>query len=64
MQKYIKIKKTYCCTKDIKMENNECKKVPAKNFTCPYFNVDNISIHEKAYDNIFLYKILYKNLSS
>ena len=46
------------------MENNECKKVPAKNFTCPYFNVDNISIHEKAYENIFLYEILYKNLSS
>ena len=46
------------------MENNECKKVPVKNFTCPYFNVDNISEHEKAYENIFLYEILYKNLSS
>ena len=52
-------------------ENSEFKKIPIKNPTCYYFDniikledfdVDNISIDEKAHEIILIYDILYKNI--
>ena len=51
------------------MENNELKKVRAKNGGCYYlydiikledFGVDNILIDEKSHENILIYDISYK----
>ena len=53
------------------MENNECKEVRIKNHTCYYFDdiieledfdLDNILIDEKSYENILIYNISYKTL--
>ena len=52
------------------MENNELKKVCIKNLTCyyfddiiklEYFNLDNILIDEKSYENILIFDIWDKN---
>ena len=68
---WFKTKKTYCLTKYIKMENNEIKRISIKNRTCYYFDgiikiedfdVDNILIDEKSFENILVYNILYKTL--
>ena len=53
------------------MGNNEFKEVRIKNRTCYYFNdiikledfdLDNILIDEKSYENILIYNISYKTL--
>ena len=53
-----------------KMENNELKKVCIKNLTSyyfddiiklEYFNLDNILIDEKSYENILIFDIWDKN---
>ena len=53
------------------MENNEFKKVCMKNRKCYYFDdilklkdfdIDNILIDEKSYENILIYEITYKTL--
>ena len=53
------------------MENNEFKKVSIKNRTCYYFDdiikledfdLDDISIDEKSYENILIYDISCKAL--
>ena len=54
------------------MDNNdELKEIDIKNRSCYYFddivkienfNLDNILIDEKSYENIFVYNISYKNL--
>ena len=53
------------------MKNNEFKKVCIKNPTCYYFNdiialedfdLNNILINEKSYENILIYDISYKTL--
>ena len=53
------------------MENNEFKKVCMKNRKCYYFDdilklkdfdIDNILIDEKSYENILNYEITYKTL--
>ena len=46
------LKETYCCTKNIKMENNEFK-VRIKNLTCHYFN-DRIKFEDFDFDNILI----------
>ena len=45
--------------------NDESKEIDMNNRTCYYFddfNLDNILIEEKAYENILVYNISYKNL--
>ena len=53
------------------MENNEFRKVRTKNRTCYYFDdiikledfdLDNILIDEKSYEDILIYGISYKTL--
>ena len=53
------------------MENNEFKKARIKNRTCYYlddiikledFDLDNILIDKKSYENILIYSISYKTL--
>ena len=53
------------------MENNELKNVRIKNRMCynfddiiklEDFDLDNISINEKSYQNIFIYDISYKTI--
>ena len=62
-----------CKTKryNIKMENNQSKKVRIKNSTCYYFHniikledfdLENILTDEKSHENISIYNILYKTL--
>ena len=56
---------------NIKLENNELKKVHSKYCTCYYFddiikledfNLDNIIIDEKSHKNILIYDFSYKTL--
>ena len=58
--------KTYCRANNIKMENNELKKVSVKNRACYYFDdiikiedfdFDNILLDGKSYENILIYNI-------
>ena len=52
-------------TNNIKMENNEFKKVCIKNrrFWLEGFDFDNILIDEKSHENILIYDISYKTLN-
>ena len=64
MQNIDQIKRNWC-TNNIKMENNEFKKVHIKNRTCYYFDeiikpdfdLDNILMDEKLHENILIYAI-------
>ena len=61
--------KTYCCTNNVKIENNEFYKIVIKN--CTYYHLDdiikfqdfdfaNISLDEKSYEKTLIYDVLYK----
>ena len=72
MSKITDQKKIYTNKCIINMErNDELKEIDIKNRTCFYFgnitkiedfNLDNILIHEKSYENILVYNISYKTL--
>ena len=62
-------KKKYCCTNNVKIENNEFYKIVIKN--CTYYHFDdiikfqdfdfaNISLDEKSYEKTLIYDVLYK----
>ena len=62
-------KKKYCCTNNVKIENNECYKIVIKN--CTFYHFDdiikfqdfdfaNISLDEKSYEKTLIYDVLYK----
>ena len=62
-------KKKYCCTNNVKIENNEFYKIVIKN--CTYYHLDdiikfqdfdfaNISLDEKSYEKTLIYDVLYK----
>ena len=66
-----KLKQPCGHTKNMKMENNELKKVCVKNRMCYYFDdiiklgdfdLDNILINQKLQEYILIYDILYKTL--
>ena len=67
---YVKKWQTNKCFININ-SNDELKETDTKNCTCNYlddiikiedFNLDNISIDGKSYENILVYNILYKTL--
>ena len=51
--KYRSKQKKYCRTNNIKIENNDLRKVSVENFTCYYFN-DLIKFEDFDFDIIFL----------